>query len=670
MAIALAAGLALRLARLDVRPMHHDEANQAVKFGALLERGEYRYDAHDHHGPTLYFLTIPAARLRGQATLAALDERTLRGVTAVFGAATILLLPLLSAGIGRTAAATSAWLLALSPAMVFYSRMYIQESLFACFTLTFVIAVGRVATGGGLAWSALAGVAAGLAVATKETSVIVLSAALVASAIAWWSLGAGRPRNPLADERGRRAALVSLGAAAAVAGLFYSSFLTVPGGVLEPFRGVSTYLDRGIDAGIHSQPWHYYLGLLAYSSSGGLTWSEGLVLVLAVVGAMTAWGRLQPSRVERTFWVRYLTVNVIVTTAIFSAIRYKTPWNLLPFYVGAIVLAGIGFSTLVQITASRVVRGATAAVLVIAAGQLGWQAWRASVTYASDPRNPYVYAHTVPDAVRMATRIRELAALHPDGARMQVSVIAAPQEQWPLPWYLRAMPHVGYWAAPGDSVALQAPVVVAAMEHTAALDASLGDRYVSEFYGLRPEVLLALYVERGLWERFLARAALGGGAGRAATPGCPVLTHCGTNARCRTVACGTCEMTPPELALVVPCYNEAARLDPEAFLQFLATHPGVRLVMVDDGSVDATGDILERMREDGAWRRSPRCGSRRAAARPRRCGPASSRGWTSARRSSDSSTPTSRRHSGQSTISWPCSATIRPSSSCWARASC
>ena len=29
--------LALRLARLDVRPMHNDEANQAIKFGALLE---------------------------------------------------------------------------------------------------------------------------------------------------------------------------------------------------------------------------------------------------------------------------------------------------------------------------------------------------------------------------------------------------------------------------------------------------------------------------------------------------------------------------------------------------------------------------------------------------------------------------------------------------------
>jgi dolichyl-phosphate beta-glucosyltransferase len=53
---------------------------------------------------------------------------------------------------------------------------------------------------------------------------------------------------------------------------------------------------------------------------------------------------------------------------------------------------------------------------------------------------------------------------------------------------------------------------------------------------------------------------------------------------------------PPELALVVPCYNEAARLDPEAFLHFLTTHPGVQLVMVDDGSDDGTGEVLERMR--------------------------------------------------------------------------
>jgi glycosyltransferase involved in cell wall biosynthesis len=54
-------------------------------------------------------------------------------------------------------------------------------------------------------------------------------------------------------------------------------------------------------------------------------------------------------------------------------------------------------------------------------------------------------------------------------------------------------------------------------------------------------------------------------------------------------------MTPPELALVVPCYNEAERLDAPEFLRFAATHPTVRLLMIDDGSVDATPDILARM---------------------------------------------------------------------------
>ncbi len=55
-------------------------------------------------------------------------------------------------------------------------------------------------------------------------------------------------------------------------------------------------------------------------------------------------------------------------------------------------------------------------------------------------------------------------------------------------------------------------------------------------------------------------------------------------------------MTPPQLALIVPCHNEASRLDPAAFLGFASSHPDVRLVFVDDGSIDGTGEILERMR--------------------------------------------------------------------------
>jgi uncharacterized protein (TIGR03663 family) len=502
--VALAAGLALRMVQLDTRPMHHDEANQALKFGALLEHGEYTYDPDDHHGPTLYYLTLPLARLRGQETLASLDEWTLRAIPVAFGAAAILLLPLLTAGLGRTAVASSALLMALSPALVFYARMYIQESVFAFFTLAFAVAAGRATTEAGWRWPVLAGVAAGLAGATKETAVIVIPAALGAGALAWRSLGSLRLSGAGVRTRWRDAALAGVATAGGVAAIFYSSFLAHPGGVLAPFRAAAPYLQRGVAPADHAHPWHYYLGLLGWSSSGGLVWSEALVLILAAVGAAAAWTRVDRSRPEATFWRRYLTGSAALILAAYSVIPYKTPWNLLPFYTLAVVSAGVGCSALAQWARPHLTRGVLAGALVLGCAHLGWQAWRAAVVYASDPRNPYVYAQTVPGTVRMAARIRELASLHDERERMAVTVIAPAHEQWPLPWYLRTMTHVGYWTDTTDSPDLTAPVIVSSMAHSEAVDAALADRYVSEFYGLRPEVLLTLYVERRLWDRFLA----------------------------------------------------------------------------------------------------------------------------------------------------------------------
>lgn len=51
---------------------------------------------------------------------------------------------------------------------------------------------------------------------------------------------------------------------------------------------------------------------------------------------------------------------------------------------------------------------------------------------------------------------------------------------------------------------------------------------------------------------------------------------------------------PPlsDLTLVVPCHDEALRLDGAAFLAWLDAHAGARLLFVDDGSTDATPQRL------------------------------------------------------------------------------
>jgi predicted membrane-bound mannosyltransferase len=98
----------------------------------------------------------------------------------------------------------------------------------------------------------------------------------------------------------------------------------------------------------------------------------------------------------------------------------------------------------------------------------------------------------------------ELAAVHGDRSNMLVKVVAAPHEQWPLPWYLRRMTRVGYWVGAADAGRVDdAPVIVASQENVAVLDAALGDRYISEFYGLRPDVLLTVYIERTIWKQLL-----------------------------------------------------------------------------------------------------------------------------------------------------------------------
>jgi len=505
---ALAGALALRLAAADLRPMHHDEANQAVKFGTLLEHGDYHYDRNDHHGPTLYYLTLPVAWARGQATLASLDERTLRAVPAVFGAGLILLFLPLTRRFGRPAVAAAAILAALSPALTCFSRYYIQESLFAWFVVAFLVAAGRFAERPGPATAVCAGAMAGLAYSTKETSVIALSAVVLAAVLARVTTrSADAPDDATAPRvsAGRRAAWVAAGVAAAivVAFAFYSSFLKYPGGLFESIRAFGVYFDRGFGPGSHSQPFGYYARLLAYSSSGGLVWTEGLVLVLACAGMIAS--ALRSPAIPSGFWGRYVSLYALIAFAGFSAIRYKTPWNLVPFYAGFVLMAGVGTAAIVRGVRSRAWRVLVILALVIAVSHLGLQNWRANFRYPADPRNPYVYAQTVPDFLRLTQRVLDVAALHPDRSAMLVKVVAGPYEQWPLPWYLRRMTRVGYWTRADRAGRLaDAPVVIASQDQADAVAAALGGDYVQEFYGLRPDVLLAIFIERPSWDRFLA----------------------------------------------------------------------------------------------------------------------------------------------------------------------
>lgn len=354
-----AAAFAFRYPRLGERPFHGDEANQAVKTGHLLEDGEYAYDPHEHHGPTLYYAALVSLRLAGAHTLAESDERMFRMVPLVFGVGVLLLIGTFGSGLGRSAALLAALFTALSPAMVYFSRYFIQETLFVCFSLAALAAGWRYAQRPSWWAAALAGIALALMHATKETCVVLFFA--MAGALAGtWLLARWRRTENETTPRGlpegawkHLALFIAAGAACSVT--FFSSFFTHPRGVLDSVLTYANYLGRadgGGSAAVHNHPWYFYFELLGFTyRSAGPKWSEGLLLGLGSVGILAALLR-RNTPTGSIHFQRFLALYTVLATAVFCMIPYKTPWNLLPFYQAWILMAGVGAAFLF-----RAVRG-------------------------------------------------------------------------------------------------------------------------------------------------------------------------------------------------------------------------------------------------------------------------------------------------------------------------
>lgn len=501
---------ALRFPDLARRPMHADEAVHADKFGTLLEGGGYVYDPSEFHGPTLYYLTLVPAGLQGARRYVDVDEVTLRSVPAALGVALVAAHFGAGAFLGPSAALAAALLAAVSPAMVFYSRDYIHETALVFFTFGALLGTGWYLHRPRAKAALLTGACAGLMHATKETAVLALGSLVAALVLTlavdrWRGEGAPPVRAQVA---GRDLALAAL-AAVAVAAILSSSFFTHPGGIPDSVRTYGLYLDRARAASWHFHPWDYYLRLLAHFPSRGTPfWTEGLILALALVGGVSGWiGRCASGADPRV--VRFLGFYTALLLALYSAIPYKTPWCLLGFLHGMILLAGAGAIFLVRSCGGGAARTVVVALLGAASAHLAWQARQASFAFAADPRNPYVYAQTSTDVFTIVERLREVARAHPDGVSLPVQVVSR-ENLWPLPWYLRAFSHVAWWNGVSDQ-ARTAPVVLLTPDMEPALVRRLyevpppGERelYVSLFdrpVELRPRVEIRGYVAHRLWE--------------------------------------------------------------------------------------------------------------------------------------------------------------------------
>ena len=539
--------LALRLPRLAQRPMHGDEAVHAIKFGDLLEDGIYEYDPNEYHGPTLNYLTLIPARLASAEKLTEVSELTLRIVPVFFGVLLVLLLLLMVDGLGAGAAVYAAVLIAISPAMVFYSRYYIQEMLLVCFTFGVIVCGYRYTRSKNVKWVLLTGMFLGLMHATKETCIIAFGSMLLALLLMLLM----RRRKPRDEGRGKRDAsivnrlssihlIAGLVAGAVVSILFYSSFFTNLGGIVDSIRTYTTYFDRAGNNTLHIHPWYYYLKMLIYSRYGdGPIWTEALIVFLAVVGfiaAMTKKGlqdirhktqgtrhKRQDTGLESGVWslesgvnvhlLRFIGFYTLVLTVAYSVIPYKTPWCMLGFLHGMILLAGVGAVVLVKLMPNVLPRLIILLLLFGGSVHLSWQSYLSNYKFYADSLNPYVYAHPTTEVFTIVEKIKEYASVHEDGYDIPIDVICREDDYWPLPWYLRSFKRAR-WLNEVDNDAPSAPLIIALPDVEAALTDKLYSLTPLEerqmylylfdkpyYVWLRPTIKLKGFVRKDLWDR-------------------------------------------------------------------------------------------------------------------------------------------------------------------------
>lgn len=487
--VAVAAAI-LRFDQLAKRPFHADEATGARITARHLESGTTQFDPTHFHGPLLADLAIPLCRLRGENCWRELTKATLRTLPAIAGTLVVLLPLLWRRRHGDGPMLLAAAFLATSPLLVYYSRMFIHESLLVLFGLLAMMALTRKPRWG------IPGLLLGLMFATRETFAISVIAWAAAGLLVAWHNRAFITREMLATtwRDYRIPAAISLAVAALTALVFYTDGFRNAQGAIDAVR---TYFVYQTGEG-HDKPFLYYLQLLALpKKSGGVWWFETPLLAFAIFAYLATWF---PARKPVPFksTIRFLTYAAAGHFLIYSLIAYKTPWlACLPWahvcLLAGFAVAGFRNHTLPVKSMLALFAGATLVSQF-------YQARLATGRYAADERNPYAYVPTRADIEKLECWLADLRRVLPPGSLEPISVIGV--QYWPLPWSLRTFENIGYWPEPPSNLTYM-PLVFAMPDVTATVMQQLGTSHIGLPRGLRTGVPVYVFVRNDLWKHWM-----------------------------------------------------------------------------------------------------------------------------------------------------------------------
>jgi predicted membrane-bound mannosyltransferase len=194
----------------------------------------------------------------------------------------------------------------------------------------------------------------------------------------------------------------------------------------------------------------------------GPPWTEAFIVILAAIGIVLVVTRKGLGNFDVRL-LDFLVLYTLIMLIVYSAVPYKTPWCLLGFYHGLILLAGVGVVTILKLIKPMLARIVVGAFFFTATTDLCLQSFLASFVSYADTSNPYVYSQPTQDVLKIAARVEQVSKSDSAGTKMAVWVVCPAGDYWPLPWYLRSFENVGWWNDVNE-ITGPAPVVIAASD--------------------------------------------------------------------------------------------------------------------------------------------------------------------------------------------------------------
>jgi uncharacterized protein (TIGR03663 family) len=410
LAFVLFAGL-LRFLLLDNKPVHFDESINMWFVKRIWEEGFFTYDPSNYHGPLFFYLVHFANLFLG------FDVISTRWVASIFSFLTLVILWFGPVG-QRRALRWAALFLLMSPAMGFYGRSGIHESVFVFFQVLGFLSFHYFVIRDYKRFWWLFGAGLFGMMALKETFLILILAFLPAATACWFLARRQFPLEKTYQELKTSFQLEAVYVPLLMMFLFFvglfAGFGGNPKGMVDFFVAITPWLKTGVHGAGHEKPFIHWTKLM---------WENEWAILFGFAVSLAF--------VRKNRWILFYGITALTSWLIYSLIPYKTPWCLISILWPFGILAGFGFDEVWQRFPKVPLRAGVVAVLLGLFTFESMQMYKVEYRDPIDMDHPFVYVNSTYQMKEFIAKVQGMLAANPLLREQTVQIGA--EESWPFP---------------------------------------------------------------------------------------------------------------------------------------------------------------------------------------------------------------------------------------------